>query len=643
MTNSETNLARLLFEKDLNTIRMISMSRIRCQNNFLEGIIIEELRKKGYTILKENLFIGLAIWVYNSFVNYHLYSYAGIWEEYQIAVKNLIHDFCIENDLPLECFQTVESVYHWKSTRKLAANYSAPLSILFKLKTTDYESSKNLEESTTRNSESVEKPSDRLANYTEKGITIIEFDNYWDACIPFESNLFSIGLFLQSPTESDNSIIDKEFINRIENADVQDSYVDIIENNLCRNLIEVFFYSMQDDMRVAKLVFEAMESFIPITFNHRIELIIAPLVAIREFLFNKKSYLFPMSFVKHEFSTNQRIVCDDLIITKNIISTGLRYEGDYSSLFEQWGKWRSLETPSEEVCNLIFSLILGLRGGREADSRYFFKKLSSQNCQSFYEAVLKLKEVCSALDSAVIDTYLEERDERYGTNYYIDESGLLYVSGTPRDINTILHDLDIPTATQPLTDQIEESVQQEPQSEQLSPVDYNQVIPDSLTTEHLDLINEFEIGKKYFTHKKRNYAQPHCDLLNEGFNSMVDEDKANRFERLMKLLARERCIYPSVNVMRSCAYAMTGYGFYNPFKPDPVFWNPERVDVLLYICQRFYNKRGDAKTPMSDFKYPAKVFHVIKEYQGASNRSQSASKVDTDDFGKDFKEIFPEL
>lgn len=319
MTNSETNLARLLFEKDLNTVRMISMFRISCQNNSLEGIIIEELSKKGYAIHKENLFIGLAIWVYSSFVNYHLYSYAGIWEEYQIAAKNLVHDFCIENDLPLECFQAIESVYHWKSTRKLAANYSAPLSILFKLKTADKESSKKLKESATRNSESVEKPSGECANHTERGITAIEFDNYWDACIPFESNLFSIGLFLKSPTESGNSIIDKEFINRIESADVQDSYVDIIENNLRRNLIEVFFYSMQDDKKVAKLVFEAMESFIPITFNHRIELIIAPLVAIREFLFNKKGHLFPMSFVKHEFSTNQRIVCDDLIINVSSI------------------------------------------------------------------------------------------------------------------------------------------------------------------------------------------------------------------------------------------------------------------------------------------------------------------------------------
>ena len=117
MTNSETNLARLLFEKDLNTIRMISMSRIRCQNNSLEGIIIEELRKKGYTILKENLFIGLAIWVYNSFVNYHLYSYAGIWEEYQIAVKNLIHDFCIENDLPLELFRTIINIIQIENYR----------------------------------------------------------------------------------------------------------------------------------------------------------------------------------------------------------------------------------------------------------------------------------------------------------------------------------------------------------------------------------------------------------------------------------------------------------------------------------------------------------------------------------------------
>ncbi len=191
--------------------------------------------------------------------------------------------------------------------------------------------------------------------------------------------------------------------------------------------------------------------------------------------------------------------------------------------------------------------------------------------------------------------------------------------------------------------QIEEPTIEEPQPEQLSAADYNQVIPDALTTEHLDLIKEFEIGKRYFARKKRDYVQPHCMLLNEGFNVMADEDKANRFERLMKLLARTRCIYPSILVMRSCAYAMTGYGFYNPFKPVPVFWNREKVDILLYICQKFYNKRGNTKTPMSKFKNPAEVFHVIKEYQEASNHSQSASKVDTSDFGKDFKAIFPEL
>jgi hypothetical protein len=191
--------------------------------------------------------------------------------------------------------------------------------------------------------------------------------------------------------------------------------------------------------------------------------------------------------------------------------------------------------------------------------------------------------------------------------------------------------------------QIEEPTIEEPQPEQLSAADYNQVIPDALTTEHLDLIKEFEIGKRYFARKKRDYVQPHCMLLNEGFNVMDDEDKANRFERLMKLLARTRCIYPSILVMRSCAYAMTGYGFYNPFKPVPVFWNREKVDILLYICQKFYNKRGNTKTPISKFKNPAEVFHVIKEYQEASNHSQSASKVDTSDFGKDFKAIFPEL
>jgi hypothetical protein len=193
----------------------------------------------------------------------------------------------------------------------------------------------------------------------------------------------------------------------------------------------------------------------------------------------------------------------------------------------------------------------------------------------------------------------------------------------------------------------EDSLQQKPQSEpeQLSPADFNQVIPDSLTTEHKKIIKEFEIGKRYFTEKNKNrsYELRHCTIINEGFNSMADEDKANRFKRLIQLVARKRFIYPSTRVMRSCAYAMTGYGFNNPFEPVPVFWNPKKVDELFYICQRFYNKRGDAKTPMSNFKNPAEVFHVIKEYQEISNRSQSASRVDTDDFGKDFKEIFPEL
>jgi len=648
MTVDWENTAKLVFEKDLDTIQTISRFIISVSYDPMESVIIEKLEKEGVSIKNSSLFLGLAIWEYNTFVNYHLYWRVSIWStylyvfwnEYRALLKKYINDFCDENEIPWEVFQAVESIYHWKSTRELATNYSAPFSVIFEVNK-NADNPNNGQTISTQKEHGIRNKTNKDTKCEKDSMVEIVFDNYWDACVPIKSNLYSIGLFQKKAIDVDNALINKEFIDEIEQVALCPNYVKIIENNLRRNLVEVFFYSIQDNKGIGKLLFEALEEFIPNTFYHRMEVIIAPLVAILDFYLNNKECLYPMQFVKYEFSPILSNVYDDLLYVNN--SVKIKIDGNYSSLIEQWGKWRGIEVPPEDECNLIFALVCGLQSGRESLFEYYYKKLSNQKCQSFLESVMELYHICSSLDDKTINSYLDNRAIDYGWEGYRNEEGLLHVSGPARNINTMICDLDIPTATQPLTDQIEESVQQEPQPEQLSPVDCNQVIPDSLTTEHRDIIKEFEIGKKFFTHKKRNYALSHCTILNEGFNLLTDEDKANRFNRLIQLLARERCIYPSTEVMRSCAYAMTGYGFNNPFKPVPVFWNREKVDILLYICQKFYNKRGNAKTPMSQFKTPAEVFHVIKEYQEASNRSQSASKVDTGDFGEDFKEIFPKL
>lgn len=601
--------SRLLFERDLKDVQLFSEHYLSYYSNSMEGVIVDRLENKGYSINKWSLFLALTIWEYITFVHSHLYSRISNFAYYQEALKKQINDFCKEEKIPYQVFQEIESIYNWKSTRRYAAEYSAPLAFSYK--------NNNDEE--------------------------VEFDNYWDVCTPYDSSLIPVGLFLHDMIGYDVSIIDKDFLERIEQVDLRRDYVEIFENNLRRNLVETLFYTVQCNNKFAKLVFEALEVFVPSTFNQKVESIIAPLGSILGCCYYGYGYLVPMEYVKEKFSPDVGIVCDDLRFDEKPIT--IRSWGTSASLVKQWSNWRWFFAPSADLCNMVFALVFGMQDGKEPGYNYYFKKVRNQNCQLFLEDIVKLRNICASLDTDTLDSYLEDRIVDYGFAGYVNEDGLWHVLGPPRDINTIVCDLDIPPTDQQLTEQFEDSLQQKPQSEpeQLSPADFNQVIPDSLTTKQLKLILEFEIGKKYFTRKKRSYEQPHCTLLNEKFNKMADEDKANRFERLMKLLANERCIYPSVKVMRSCAYAMTGFGFNNPFEPVPVFWNPKKVDELFYICQRFYNKRGDAKTPMSNFKNPAEVFHVLKEYQEAPNRSQSGSKVDTDDFGKDFKKIFPEL
>lgn len=429
MTDFWNSFANRLFERDLDDIQIFADYYIGSDS--IGSIIIKAIEKKGITINNHELLLSLAIWEYNALVNSHLYLKAGIRDLYLVAVKNRTIGFCNENKMPLELFYEIESVYHWKATRQLAADYSAPMSLSYNLKSTKNE-----------NKGSCGNQSPKIAEPNNVNSEVVVFDNYWDVCTPLETHINSIGLFLKGVTKTSFTIVDKEFIARIEDANTGHDFVKIIENNLRRNLVEVFFCSIINDKETAKLVFEAFEDFVPRTFNHEVELIIAPLIAIHSFCLEGLNYLYPMQMVKHEFSPDGNIVFQDLM--NEIKSGSMQIRGTLVSLVEQWSKWRGIAAPSEDLCNLIFATVLGLQGGRKADSEYFSKKISDNNCRAFVETVIKLGQICSSIDQGIIESYLKDRDVNYGFKGYVNEDGLLSVSGPPRDINTMICDLDIP-------------------------------------------------------------------------------------------------------------------------------------------------------------------------------------------------------
>lgn len=184
---------------------------------------------------------------------------------------------------------------------------------------------------------------------------------------------------------------------------------------------------------------------------------------------------------------------------------------------------------------------------------------------------------------------------------------------------------------------------QQPEPEQESSCVNNQTIPDVLSPAQNKEINDFEIRPTYFDEKQKytNFQFPHCVIKNEKFKGIEPEKRAKDFESLIKLLAKNLCIYPSKDMMKLCAYALTGIGFKSPFELIPVYWNHKKVDILLFICQKLYN--SGEKSAMTDFKTAVDVFHVRKEFENIKNPSLEGSKVNDTGFGKKFNEIYPEL
>lgn len=171
-------------------------------------------------------------------------------------------------------------------------------------------------------------------------------------------------------------------------------------------------------------------------------------------------------------------------------------------------------------------------------------------------------------------------------------------------------------------------------------INRDQSTPTKLSSEEEKVVRNFRIWETYFSKPKEKnlYGIIGYDgINNEKFFQGSDEEKAKKLRRFIKLLARTRCIEPTKQDMKSCTYAFTGRRFSKPFKPTDVHWKPDKFEILLYICKRFFKKEKNCSyIPAVD------VFHVREEYEKCDNPSSFADKVESTypDFHKEFKKIY---
>lgn len=179
---------------------------------------------------------------------------------------------------------------------------------------------------------------------------------------------------------------------------------------------------------------------------------------------------------------------------------------------------------------------------------------------------------------------------------------------------------------------IDETIPQEPQPEQLSAADSNQTPRQKLTTEQRETIKNFFISPNYFKDTPRD-TDDHCTITNEKFKAVNAEARAKKFKAFIKLLAREGCIDPTNEAMQLCAYAFTGIEFKHPFQPGFAKWRQEKVDILLFICTKFYKRNKKSTT---NFVKALEVFQVTAE----GNRNKRAESVIGTRFDVKFTEAF---
>lgn len=229
-------------------------------------------------------------------------------------------------------------------------------------------------------------------------------------------------------------------------------------------------------------------------------------------------------------------------------------------------------------------------------------------------------------------SHYETFDEKTADEIENDLKGFLKKHSFPIDEDSQEED------ETPTTPQIEESATEEPQPEQLPTADSYQTPRPKLTPEQRNIIKNFYISPNYFKDtsqeedKSRN-TDDHCTITNEKFKAIDAEVRAKTFKAFIKLLAREGCIDPTNEAMQLCAYAFTGIEFKHPFQPGLAKWRQEKVDILLFICTKFYKRNKKSTT---NFVKALEVFQVTAE----GNRNKKAESVIGTRFDVKFTEAF---
>ena len=604
------NIAKQLFENDLKDVQINSRDIPIHSTDTIEGVIVETLKDKGIIVDNYDFLIGIAIWEYNVYVNKYLYENACVWNGYQDAVNKYINEYCKKYDIPHEVLQAIESAYHWKSTRKLASEYSAPISVIYSQKTrqsisgeTEFEKKWN-----------AYIPQDTSQSDSE----IAEFDNFWDACVPCESGIIPIGLLLRNAIDINNTIVDKDFINRIESIEVCYGYVAIINDALRRNLVDAFFYYKQSNLKVAQLVFEALEYFVPSTFNHSLNLILAPLVAIHGLYLTENGYLTPMKYLEHNYHSKDGFT-DDLFVSNVQLVFNVR--GSFAPLVKQWEEWRGLVLPCKNLCNMIFSVVLGLQEGKEADSNYYYKKITDKNCKKFVDDVLRIKSICSSLDEGFIDSYLQDREDKSGRFIRIDKESFHIDSCPPRDINSMICDLDIPTRSGAA--QIDEAENASPKKV-AQPVN-NPTCPHDNTSLILKRAETWPLPFDFF---ETDYIDETCkegDYIPGFLSGIVDFSLigtdvtgeamkkgfqlSGYFSELINALAKEGCFKNDDETKLAFARALTGRRIKRGVKWEGSTFG-KWANVMCYLTWRLYGGKYD---------YISKVFPELLRIKKLQN------------------------
>lgn len=403
--NSLIEQLECLLDSDLHIVSYYKDSLFRGEALIYERIALH-LEALGYSIEFARAHIAFSMWYYATLVNYDLYANAGIGNEYYLRVLDIIKSECTSMgvDCDIHVIKELASILHWKRMLTLAERNPGFIA--------------------------------KIEN---------EIFNLWNLICPSRWEFYNIRKYMAGKTESNSPILNKTLLDAIVNEKLQLDKGEQLRNSLLRNFVKLFcFRFLVQENILADLIFESLEHFIPFKFNYRIESIAAPLIFIINRIKNgKKNAIELYTHVKEE-ETIALFISD--------------IESPHPSLFvecktliefaKQWEEWKNLQNPKqEEFQYLIYATIFKLKNNEEYYTYCYNQLYKDEECLKFLNDLCLLKELSSRCPQKDMKIYLETRGRGEHAEFFEDEKRTFYDADPPRDIKTMLINLDLPGLT----------------------------------------------------------------------------------------------------------------------------------------------------------------------------------------------------